>query len=134
VRLQITAQVLQLIQRASSMWASVRDFGRDVMELAKLEAKLAIRSAVSIALLGVAVVLLLFTGWILLISGLVAWLAEIWLSLTGALLLVGLIIVAAAVPLILMIKRHAGNLDFKATRRQLGMVHDTTITQPPRPN
>jgi Putative Actinobacterial Holin-X, holin superfamily III len=134
VRLQITAQVLQLIQRASSMWANVRDFGRDVMELAKLEAKLAIRSAVSIALLGVAVVLLLFTGWILLISGLVAWLAEIWLSLTGALLLVGLIIVAAAVPLILMIKRHAGNLDFKATRRQLGMVHDTTITQPPRPN
>jgi Putative Actinobacterial Holin-X, holin superfamily III len=134
VRLQITAQVLQLIQRASSMWANVRDFGRDVMELAKLEAKLAIRSAVSIALLGVAVVLLLFTGWILLISGLVAWLAEVWLSLTGALLLVGLIIVAAAVPLILMIKRHAGNLDFKATRRQLGMVHDTTITQPPRPN
>jgi hypothetical protein len=134
VRLQITAQVLQLIQHASSLWASVRDFGRDMMELAKLEAKLAIGSAVSIALLGVAVMLLLFTGWILLISSLVAWLAEDWLSLPRALLLVGLVIVAAAVPLILMIKRHAGNLDFKATRRQLGMVHDTTITQPPRPN
>jgi hypothetical protein len=33
---------------------------------------------------------------------------------------VGLAVVAAALPVLLMIKARAGNLAFKATRRQLG--------------
>jgi uncharacterized membrane protein YqjE len=120
MRLQITAQALQFIRHASSLLAYVRKYGRDIAELVKLEAKLAMASIVSIALLSVGAVLLLFTGWILLISSLVAWLAEDWLSLPVALLVVGLVVIAAAVPLIFMIKRHSKNLDFKATRRQLG--------------
>jgi uncharacterized membrane protein YqjE len=120
MRLQITAQALQVIRHASSLLAYARDFGRDIAALVKLEAKLAMASIVSIALLSVAVLLLLFTGWILLILSLVAWLAKDSFSLPVSLLVVGLIIAAGAIPLIFLIKRHSGNLDFKATRRQLG--------------
>lgn len=56
----------------------------------------------------------------LLILSLVAWLAEDWFSLPVSLLAVGLIITAGAIALIFLIKRHSGNLDFKATRRHLG--------------
>ncbi|HEV8553441.1 MAG TPA: hypothetical protein VGR65_08675 [Casimicrobiaceae bacterium] len=62
MRLQITAQALQVIRHASSLLAYMRDFGRDIAVLVKLEAKLAMASIVSIALLSVAVLLLLFTG------------------------------------------------------------------------
>ncbi len=120
MRLPITAQALQLIRHAASLFTNVRDFGRDIAELAKLEAKLAKVSLVSIALLSVGATLLLLTGWMLLILSLVAWLAEDRLSLPVSLLLVGLVLTAGAVPLIFMIKRHSGNLDFKATRRHLG--------------
>ena len=120
MRLQITAQALQLIRHASSLLAYVRKYGRDIAELVKLEAKLAMASIVSIALLSVGALLLLLTGWILLVLSLVAWLSEEWLSLPVSLLIVGLVVTAAAVPLIFMIKRHSENLDFKATRRQLG--------------
>jgi len=103
---------------------TVRYVGGDLMELVKLETKLALGSAVSIVVLGIVVALLLFTGWILLISSLVAWVANDWLNLPAALLVVGLIVVVTVLPLLFMIKRHAGNLDFKATRRQLGTLHD----------
>jgi membrane protein required for beta-lactamase induction len=118
MRLPITAQALQLIRHASSLLTDVRDLGRDFVELATLEAKLAKASLISIGVLSGAVALLLFTGWILIIFSAVAWLAEDWLSLPVSLLVVGLTIAAGAVPLFLMIKRHSGNLDFKATRRR----------------
>lgn len=120
MRLPMPAQALQLIRHASSLFTNVRDYGRDIVELAKLEAQLAKASLVSIALLSVGAALLLFTGWILLILGLVAWLAEDRLSLPESLLVVGLVLAAIALPLIIMIKRHSVNLAFKATRRQLG--------------
>jgi uncharacterized membrane protein YqjE len=120
MRLLVTAQALQIIRRASSLLANARDFSRDVIELVKLEAKLAIESLVSIAILSVVAILFLATAWILLVLGLVAWLADEWLSLHASLLVVGLAIVAAALPVLLMIKGRAGNLAFKATRRQLG--------------
>ena len=120
MRLLVTAQALQIIRRASSLLANARDFSRDVVELVKLEAKLAIESLVSIAILSVVAVLFLATAWILLVLGLVAWLADTWLSLHVSLLVVGLAIVAAALPVLLMVKGRAGNLAFKATRRQLG--------------
>jgi uncharacterized membrane protein YqjE len=120
MRLLVTAQALQIIRRASSLLANARDFSRDVVELVKLEAKLAIESLVSIAILSVVAILFLATAWILLVLGLVTWLADEWLSLHVSLLVVGLAIVAAALPVLLMIKARAGNLAFKATRRQLG--------------
>jgi hypothetical protein len=120
MRLLATAQALQIIRRASSLLANARDFSRDVVELVKLEAKLAIASLVSIAILSVVAILFLATAWILLVLSLVAWLADTWLSLHVSLLVVGLAIVAATLPVLLMIKGRAGNLAFKATRRQLG--------------
>jgi membrane protein required for beta-lactamase induction len=119
MRLPTTAQALQLIRHASSLLTDVRNLGRGFVELATLEAKLAKASLISIGILSGAVALLLFTGWILIILSAVAWLAEDWLSLPVSLLVVGLTIAAGAAPLFLMIKRHSGNLDFKATRRQL---------------
>jgi hypothetical protein len=120
MRLLVTAQALQIIRRASSLLANARDFSRDVVELVKLEARLAIESLVSIAILSVVALLFLATAWILLVLSLVAWLADTWLSLHVSLLVVGLAIVAAALPVLLMVKGRAGNLAFKATRRQLG--------------
>ena len=120
MRLLVTAQALQIIRRASSLLANARDFSRDVVELVKLEARLAIESLVSIAILSVVAILFLATAWILLVLSLVAWLADTWLSLHVSLLVVGVAIVAAALPVLLMIKGRAGNLAFKATRRQLG--------------
>jgi hypothetical protein len=120
MRLLATTQALQIIRRASSLLANARNFSRDVVELVKLEAKLAIESLVSIAILSVVAIVFLATAWILLVLSLVAWLADTWLSLHVSLLVVGLAIVAATLPVLLMIKGRAGNLAFKATRRQLG--------------
>jgi FtsH-binding integral membrane protein len=100
--------------------ANARDFSRDIVELAKLEATLALQSLVSIAILSVVATVFLATAWVLLVLSLVAWLADQWLSLHLSLLVVGLAIVVAALPVLLMIKGRAGNLAFKATRRQLG--------------
>ena len=120
MRLLAGAQALQLIRNASSLLANVRDFSRDVVELVKLEARLAMESLVSIAILSVVATLFMSTAWILLVLSLVAWLADEWLSLHVSLLVVGLGIVAATLPVLLMIRARAGNLAFKATRRQLG--------------
>ena len=120
MRLLAAAQALQLIRHASTLLASASHFSRDVVELVKLEARLAIQSLVSIAILSVVATLFLATAWILLVLSLVAWLADTWLSLHLSLLVVGLAIVAATLPVLLLIKGRAGNLGFKATRRQLG--------------
>jgi hypothetical protein len=120
MRLLASAQALQLIRHASSLLTNARNFSRDVVELVRLEARLAIQSLVSIAILSVVATLFLATAWILLVLSLVAWLADEWLSLHVSLLVVGLVIVVAGLPVLLMIKGRAGNLAFKATRRQLG--------------
>ena len=120
MRLLVTAQALQIIRRASSVLANARDFSRDVVELVKLEAKLAIESLVSIAILSVVAILFLATAWILLVLSLVAWLADAWLTCMYRFSWWGSPIVAAALPVLFMIKGRAGNLAFKATRRQLG--------------
>ena len=120
MRLLAGAQALQLFRHASALLATARDFSRDIVELAKLEATLALQSLVSIAILSVVATVFLATAWVLLVLSLVAWLADQWLSLHLSLLVVGLAIVVAALPVLLMIKGRAGNLAFKATRRQLG--------------
>ncbi len=102
-------------RRCSSLLTEVRDFARDIAELAKLEARLAKASIVSLTVLSGIVALLLFKGWILIVLSLVAWLADDWLSLPVSLLVVGLAIAAGAVPLIFMIKLHSEKLSFKAT-------------------
>jgi uncharacterized membrane protein YqjE len=120
MRPQIVSQVLQLVRHAASLVTDAKSFGQDIVRLAKLEAELARDSLVSIGALSSGVVLLLATGWILLVLSLVMWLADRWLSLPASLLLIGLAMVVCAVPLVFAIKRHAEHLSFKATRRQLG--------------
>jgi uncharacterized membrane protein YqjE len=112
----------RLIQLVRSIAIDLRDLGRNVFELARLEAQVAKANALSVAAFSVIALLLVFTGWILLISALVAWIAYNWLALPLALLLVGIAALAAAVLFAMMIKRRAGNLTFKATRQQLGGI------------
>jgi len=122
--IRIGTRASRLIRLARSIATDVRDLSRNVFELAKLEAQLATASALSIAVFSAIAFLLLLTCWVLLISALVAWIAEKWLTLPLALLLVGAIALAAAVPFVALIKGHVGNLKFKATRQQLGgLIH-----------
>ena len=67
----------------------MRAFGRDLYELVRLEANLAASAAVTLAGLGVAMLILLATGWLLLVFSLVAWIADSWLGISAALLSVG---------------------------------------------
>ncbi len=97
----------------------MRDLGRDTVELAKLEASLAVASAVSIAIFSVIALVLGVTAWILVISALVAFIADNWLSLPAALLIVALAMLAGAVPCVLAVRGRTGDLTFQATRRQL---------------
>ena len=121
---QIGARAARLVQRAKSFVIDVRDLGRDTVELAKLEARLAVASAVSIAIFSVIALVLGVTAWILVISALVAFIADNWLSLPAALLIVALAMLAGAVPCALAVRGRTGDLTFQATRRQLrGISH-----------
>jgi uncharacterized membrane protein YqjE len=115
-------QAGRLIQLVRSIATDLRDLTRNVFELARLEAQIAKASALSIAVFLVIALLFLFTGWILLISALVAWIADNWLALPVTLLLVGIAALAAASLFAMLIKGRVGNLTFKATRQQLGGI------------
>ena len=67
MRLLAGAQALQLFRHASALLANARDFSRDIVELAKLEATLALQSLVSIAILSVVATVFLATAWVLLV-------------------------------------------------------------------
>ena len=117
---KIAAQTLRLVQSARSFLTEVRSLRHDMVQLAKLEMQLAASSAVTIGIFSVVTLLLAMTGWILLVGALVAWIAEAWLSLPLTLLLVVLVMLAGAVPCVLLIRSRTGDLAFRATRRQLG--------------
>jgi len=116
---RIGVETLRVVQRAKAFAVNARDFSRDLVELVKLEANLALTSAVSIALFGSVTLLLALTAWILLVSALVAWIADNWLSLPVSLLVVAIVMLAAVVPCVVLIKQRTGDLGFKSTRRQL---------------
>jgi uncharacterized membrane protein YqjE len=124
VSLSIGPQTFRLLRRTKSLAANMRALGRDILELARLEARLAVASAVSIGIFSAVALVLVCTGWILLVAALVAWVAANWLSLHVTLLIVGLIMLAGAIPCALIIRSRAGNLGFKATRRELGRLSD----------
>ena len=115
-------QAGRLIQLVRSIAIDLRDLSRNVFELVRLEAQIAKASALSIAVFSVIALLFLLTGWILLISALVAWIADNWLTLPVTLLLVGIAALAAATLFAMLIKGRVGNLTFKATRQQLGGI------------
>jgi len=116
---RIGMETLRVVQHAKAFAVNARDFSRDLVELVKLETNLALTSAVSIALFASVTLLLALTAWILLVSALVAWIADNWLSLPVSLLVVAIVMLAAVVPCVVLIKQRTGDLGFKSTRRQL---------------
>ncbi|HKE40248.1 MAG TPA: phage holin family protein [Casimicrobiaceae bacterium] len=112
-------RAFRLVQHARSLVANARGVGRDLLELVKLEARVAAASALSVVIFSVLALILVITGWILLIAALVTWLADNWLGLPGALLIVGAVMLAGMIPCIVMLRMRARDLTFPATRRQL---------------
>jgi uncharacterized membrane protein YqjE len=112
-------RALRMMQVTRSVVADVRDFRRNTFRLARLDAELAATSVISVVVLSVIGLLLALTGWALLMSALVAWIADNWLSLPAALLVVALIVLAAAISCVLFVKMRARNVAFEATRRQI---------------
>jgi uncharacterized membrane protein YqjE len=117
--IRIGMETLRVVQHAKSFAINARDLSRDLVELVKLEANLALTSMVSVALFASVTLLLALTAWILLVSAVVAWIADNWLSLPLTLLVVAIVMLAAAVPCVVLIKSRTGDLSFKSTRRQL---------------
>jgi len=112
-------QALRVIQMTRSAVADVRDLRRNAFGLLRLDAELAAASGTSVAILSVAALLFVLTGWALVVSALVAFIADNWLSLPGALFVVALVVLGAAIPCALVIRSRARDLTFEATRRQL---------------
>jgi uncharacterized membrane protein YqjE len=112
-------QALRMIQVTRSVVADVRALRRNTLDLVQLDAQLAAASAVLIAVLSVLALVLVITGWALLVSALVTWIADNWLSLPATLLVVAVLVLAAAIPCVIFIKARARNLAFEATRRQM---------------
>jgi uncharacterized membrane protein YqjE len=117
--IRIGMETLRVVQHAKSFAINARDLSRDLVELVKLEANLALTSMVSVALFASVTLLLALTAWILLVTAVVAWIADNWLSLPLTLLVVAIVMLAAAVPCVVLIKSRTGDLSFKSTRRQL---------------
>ena len=103
--LTIGTRTVRLVQNTRSFFSNARGAGRDIVELAKLEAQLAASSAVSVALFSAIALILAFTGWILLVGAAVAWIADNWLSLPLALLIIALVMLVGMVGLFHTMRR-----------------------------
>ena len=55
----------------------------------------------------------------ILIASLIAWIASAWLGYPLSFLIVAVVMIVAIVPFIVLIRRYAGKLSMRATRRQL---------------
>lgn len=119
MRLNIVSQALQLATRISALAQNALYVGRGVLEIAKLEARLASKSLVTICVLSGAVLLLVFSAWCLLLVSAVSWLSSNVLSLTASCLAVCGAMVVLTIPMLLVISRRSKDLSFTATRRQL---------------
>ena len=124
-------QALRVIQMTRSAVADVRDLRRNAFGLLRLDAELAAASGNSVAILSVATLLFILTGWALIVSALVAFIADQWLSLPATLFVVALVVLAAAIPCAIFIHSRARDLTFEATRRQL--ARHSQGKRPPRP-
>ena len=113
-------QALRVIQMTRSAVADARDLRRNAFGLLRLDAELAAASGAPVAVLSAAALLFILTGWALIVSALVALIADNWLSLPATLLVVALIVLAAVVPCAMLIRSRARDLTFEASRRQLG--------------
>ena len=76
MRLNIVSEALQLATRISGLVQNALYVGRGVLEIAKLEARLASRSMLTICVLASMVLLLTFSAWCLLLVSAVSWLSS----------------------------------------------------------
>lgn len=120
--MQLPNRAMQLMRATTSLLRVARALGRDLYELAKLEAQLALLAAATVAGLGVAVLLLAATAWLLLVGSLVAWIADRWLSLPLALLVIAAAMIVIAVPVGFLAARISRRMGFPETRRRIDEV------------
>jgi hypothetical protein len=117
--LRVEARAFRLMERALALANLLRRVARDTWLLAKLEAGRARASLVTVAILGLAMALLAITAWVLLVIGLVTWIADRWLDLPLTLFLMALVMIGGVASIMMAIKRQVRNIKFTATRRQL---------------
>jgi hypothetical protein len=120
--LDLPARVVSLVRSGTSLVRIVRALGRDLYELVRLEASLAASAAITLAGLGAGVLILVATGWLLLVLSLVAWIADRWLGISAALLAVGILMLVIAAPMAFIAMRLSRRLAFPETRRRLDEV------------
>lgn len=97
---------------------------KDILTLFTLEVKLAGKSLATIFILVVLAALLLITSWFSLLGALVSWLLTFNLSLMMALFLVSAINLVFAFGIGVYIIKISRFLQFKNTRKQIGMVRN----------
>ena len=120
--LLMPGRVAKLVRSGQSLVRVAQALGRDLYDLAKLEARLAASAAAMIAGLGVGTLVLGLTAWLLIVLSLVAWIANTFLSLPAALLSVGVLMLMLAAPMAFMATRLSRRLGFPETRRRLDEV------------
>jgi pheromone shutdown protein TraB len=120
--MQLPNRAMQLMRATTSLVRVARALGRDLYELAKLEARLALSAAATVAGLGVAVLFLAATAWLLLVGSLVTWMADRWLSLPVALLVTGVALVVVAIAVGFIAARVSRRMGFPETRRRIDEV------------
>jgi len=120
--LNLPARAVNLVRSGASLLRLVQALGRALYELVRLEANLAASAAATLAGLGAGILVLVATGWLLLVLALAAWIADRWLSLPAALLSVGILMLLVAAPMGVIAMRLSRRLAFPETRRRLDEV------------
>lgn len=101
------------------IWRDLRLLIHDQLKLATLETKLVAESLVSMVATSVAVVLLLVTAWLGLISAAVVFMVELGLPVSGAILIAVVFNIVIALLLGMAIRRQVSHLQWPATLRSL---------------
>lgn len=101
------------------IWHDLRLLIHDHLRLATLETKLVAESLVSMIATSVAVVLLLVTAWLGLVSAAVVFMVEMGLPVSGAILIAVVFNVVIALLLGIAIRRQVSHLQWPATLRSL---------------
>lgn len=116
------------------IWRDLRLLIHDHLRLATLETKLVAESLVSMVATSVAVVLLLVTAWLGLVSAGVVFMVEAGLPVSGSILIAVAINIAIALLLGVAIRRQVSHLQWPATLRSLRPSSAEPHAQPPVPD
>ena len=110
-----------LLTSVEHIWKYSLDILKDIFKLFTLEVKLAGKSLATILILIVLAALLLLSSWFSLLGATVVWLMTFHISLVASLVLMSAINLTIAIGIAFYIAKISNNLQFKETRRQLGI-------------